>query len=36
MMVPGMVLCFLAFGEDAFVSEGLCTRVLFPCLISQH
>ncbi len=22
-MVPGMVLCFLAFGEDSFVSEGL-------------
>lgn len=32
MMVPGMVLCFLAFGEDAFVSEGLVSLFDFSTL----
>lgn len=32
MMVPGMVLCFLAFGENAFVSEGLVSLFDFSTL----
>ncbi len=32
MMVPGMVLCFLAFGEDAFVSEGFVSLFNFSTL----